>query len=55
MAAAGLRQLVRDKVKNHYHKDFVVDVDHRWLLQGWKGRVLYAMSTWIAEDTNSIF
>nr|BAJ96186.1 predicted protein [Hordeum vulgare subsp. vulgare] len=56
---AGLRQvplspavvkLVRDKVKTLYHKDFLIDVDNRWLLQGWKGRVLYAMSTWVAAD-----
>uniref|UniRef100_A0A0A8Z227 Uncharacterized protein n=1 Tax=Arundo donax TaxID=35708 RepID=A0A0A8Z227_ARUDO len=61
---AGLRQLplspkvvklARDKVKNNYHKDFLIDEDHRWLLEGWKGRVLYAMSTWVAEDNNSIF
>lgn len=62
---AGLRQLplkpevvkiVRDKVKNYYHKDFVIDVDHRWLLSGWKGRVLYGMSAWVAaEDDNSKF
>nr|CAB3492304.1 unnamed protein product [Digitaria exilis] len=60
---AGLKQLplnpevvkiVRDKVKNYYHKDFLIDEDHRWLLQGWKGRVLYAMSTWVAEDNNII-
>jgi len=58
---AGLKQLplnpevvkiARDKVKNYYHKDFLIDEDHRWLLQGWKGRVLYAMSTWVAEDNN---
>ncbi|KAE8771545.1 scarecrow-like protein 34 [Hordeum vulgare] len=56
---AGLRQvplspavvkLVRDKVKTLYHKDFLIDVDNRWLLQGWKGQVLYAMSTWVAAD-----
>ncbi|KAL5203609.1 hypothetical protein ABZP36_008480 [Zizania latifolia] len=61
---AGLMQLplnpqlvehVRDKVSSLYHKDFVVDVDHRWLLQGWKGRVLYAMSTWVAADHKSLF
>uniref|UniRef100_A0A0D3HQ93 Uncharacterized protein n=1 Tax=Oryza barthii TaxID=65489 RepID=A0A0D3HQ93_9ORYZ len=55
---AGLRQLpleaevvelVRGKVKSLYHKDFVIDVDHNWLLQGWKGRILYAMSTWVAH------
>ncbi|CAM0953648.1 unnamed protein product [Alopecurus aequalis] len=62
---AGLRQLplnpkivkvVLDKSKNHYHKDVVIDVDHRWLLLGWKGRVVYAMSAWVAsEDDNSKF
>ncbi|KAG2564260.1 scarecrow-like protein 14 [Panicum virgatum] len=56
---AGLRQLplypdivkvLSDKVRDQYHKDFVIDVDHQWLLQGWKGRILYAMSTWAADD-----
>ncbi|CAM0149586.1 unnamed protein product [Urochloa decumbens] len=40
---AGLRQLpldpdvvkaVREKVRGQYHKDFVIDVDHQWLLEG---------------------
>ncbi|KAL5206039.1 hypothetical protein ABZP36_034248 [Zizania latifolia] len=48
-------QKVRDKVKNCYHKDFVIDVDHRWLLQGWKGRILYASSTWVPNDAISYF
>ncbi|KAJ1274010.1 hypothetical protein BS78_05G030500 [Paspalum vaginatum] len=61
---AGLKQLplkpevvklVRDKVKNYYHKDFLIDEDNCWLLQGWKGRVVYATSTWVARDNNSIF
>ncbi|KAL6653851.1 hypothetical protein ACP70R_008775 [Stipagrostis hirtigluma subsp. patula] len=59
---AGLRQLpldpeivmdVREKVKSQFHKDFVIDTDHQWLLQGWKGRLLYAMSTWVADDALS--
>ncbi|WVZ48817.1 hypothetical protein U9M48_000224 [Paspalum notatum var. saurae] len=45
----------RDKVKKFYHRDFLVDVDNRWLLLGWKGRVLYAMSTWVAEDNKPTF
>ncbi|KAM0909697.1 hypothetical protein ACQ4PT_014641 [Festuca glaucescens] len=58
---AGLRQLplnpevvrlVLDKVKDSYHKDFVVDGDQRWLLHRWKGRVLYAWSAWIADDAS---
>ncbi|CAD6252635.1 unnamed protein product [Miscanthus lutarioriparius] len=40
-------------LKDGYHKDFVVDVGQQWLLQGWKGRILYAMSTWIADDAIS--
>ncbi|OEL34546.1 Scarecrow-like protein 9 [Dichanthelium oligosanthes] len=56
---AGLQQLpldpdivkvVRKKVKDGYHKDFVIDVDNQWLLEGWKGRIICAMSTWIADD-----
>lgn len=59
---AGLRQLpldpdivlmLKDKVKNDYHKHFMINEDHRWLLQGWKGRVLYALSTWVADDASS--
>ncbi|CAN6382181.1 unnamed protein product [Urochloa humidicola] len=56
---AGLRQLplngesvemVRDIVKNHYHKDFVIEEGQQWLLQGWKGRILLAHSMWVADD-----
>jgi hypothetical protein len=59
---AGLRQLpldpdivkvVRNKVKESYHKDFVIDVDHQWLLEGWKGRIICAMSTWVTNDAFS--
>ncbi|KAK2996054.1 hypothetical protein RJ640_022171 [Escallonia rubra] len=37
---------VSTKVKLHYHKDFLVDQDSHWMLQGWKGRVVYALSCW---------
>lgn len=52
---AGFRQLpldqeivkyIRNKVKMDYHKDFSVDEDGKWMLQGWKGRVLHAISYW---------
>ncbi|CAL9057704.1 unnamed protein product [Musa banksii] len=36
----------KNKVKSCYHKDFVVVEDSQWLLQGWKGRIIYALSTW---------
>jgi hypothetical protein len=59
---AGLRQLpldpdivqmLKDKVKKQYNKHFMINEDHQWLLQGWKGRMLYALSTWVADDGSS--
>ncbi|RRT52501.1 hypothetical protein B296_00027837 [Ensete ventricosum] len=45
-----------DKVKSCYHKDFVIDEDSRWLIQGWKGRITYAISAWKPnEDYNVTF
>ncbi|XP_008784607.2 scarecrow-like protein 9 [Phoenix dactylifera] len=41
----------KDKVKIHYHKDFIIDEDSRWLLQGWKGRIIYALSAWKPYET----
>ncbi|KAL6905780.1 hypothetical protein ACP4OV_003381 [Aristida adscensionis] len=58
---AGLRRLpldpniikmLRDNVKRH-HKDFLLNDNGQWLLQGWMGRILLAHSTWVAEDTSS--
>ncbi|XP_051116293.1 scarecrow-like protein 14 [Andrographis paniculata] len=55
---AGFRQLPIDRemmkkavnrVKTSYHKDFVIDEDGHWLLQGWKGRIVYAISAWRPE------
>ncbi|KAL4298173.1 hypothetical protein GQ457_12G028540 [Hibiscus cannabinus] len=53
---AGFKQLpldpellkrVKAKVKQRYHSDFMIDTDGRWMLQGWKGRIIYASSAWI--------
>lgn len=53
---AGFRQLpldplvmkkLRSKMKGNYHDDFVIDEDGCWMLQGWKGRILYASSCWV--------
>ncbi|KAK7404559.1 hypothetical protein VNO78_05511 [Psophocarpus tetragonolobus] len=53
---AGFKQLplapelvnrVKEMVKKEYHKDFVVDEDGKWVLQGWKGRILFAVSSWV--------
>ncbi|KAK5810366.1 hypothetical protein PVK06_025678 [Gossypium arboreum] len=37
---------VMDMIQSSYHRDFVVDVDGHWMLQGWKGRIIYALSCW---------
>ncbi|PUZ47320.1 hypothetical protein GQ55_7G155800 [Panicum hallii var. hallii] len=59
---AGLRQLplgpvvmkvLKDRVKKHHHKEFLLSEEGQWLLQGWKGRVLFAHSTWVVEDGSS--
>ncbi|KAG6583418.1 Scarecrow-like protein 33, partial [Cucurbita argyrosperma subsp. sororia] len=37
-----------DKIVNtEYHQDFVIDQDGSWMLQGWKGRIIYALSCWV--------
>ncbi|KAF8009784.1 hypothetical protein BT93_J0702 [Corymbia citriodora subsp. variegata] len=52
---AGFRQLpldkdmvslAKDRLKSYYHKDFEIEEDGQWLLQQWKGRVVYVLSTW---------
>lgn len=39
-------KMARNRVQSSYHKDFVIDEDGHWLLQGWKGRIIYALSSW---------
>ncbi|KAL6845020.1 hypothetical protein ACP4OV_025193 [Aristida adscensionis] len=46
---AGLVEVIRRRMKKA-HRFFVVNEDRGWLLQGWKGRVLYALSTWTVDD-----
>lgn len=52
---AGFRQLpldreivnsAKEKIKLWYHNDHVVDEDGQWLLIGWKGRIILAISSW---------
>nr|TKW07013.1 hypothetical protein SEVIR_7G279500v2 [Setaria viridis] len=58
---AGLRQLplkpsivnaLKDEVMRCYHRDFLICEDGQWLLHGWMGRILFAQSTWVADDTS---
>ncbi|RWW89574.1 hypothetical protein BHE74_00001431 [Ensete ventricosum] len=44
-------KMAKEKLKA-YHKDFVLDVDGQWLLQGWKGRITYAFSAWRSNDSS---
>ncbi|CAN6373799.1 unnamed protein product [Urochloa humidicola] len=56
---AGLRQLplnphivkeLKEKVKKSHHNDFLISEDGQWLLQGCTGQILFAHSTWVAEN-----
>ncbi|XP_050290879.1 scarecrow-like protein 33 [Quercus robur] len=42
-----LMSVIRAKIKEWYHKDFILDEDSHWMLQGWKGRIFYASSCWV--------
>uniref|UniRef100_A0A8R7TRA3 Uncharacterized protein n=1 Tax=Triticum urartu TaxID=4572 RepID=A0A8R7TRA3_TRIUA len=33
-------------VRRIYHKDLFVDEEDQFLVLGWKGRIVYALSTW---------
>ncbi|KAL6508979.1 hypothetical protein OROHE_021538 [Orobanche hederae] len=38
---------LRHKAAATYHQDFIFDEDGNWMIQGWKGRILYASSCWV--------
>ncbi|XP_030464403.2 scarecrow-like protein 34 [Syzygium oleosum] len=42
-----LMKLFRSKMKEWYHKDFVLDEDGNCMLQGWRGRIIYCSSCWV--------
>ncbi|GAB2285783.1 hypothetical protein Dimus_020222 [Dionaea muscipula] len=41
-----LMDKAKETVKANYHKDFVLGEDNHWMIQGWKGRILFALSCW---------
>ncbi|MCO5614724.1 hypothetical protein L7F22_069008 [Adiantum nelumboides] len=51
---AGMQQLALnantihqvEELLKHWHKDYMIAEDRQYLLLGWKGRTLYAFSTW---------
>ncbi|GFP91536.1 scarecrow-like protein 9 [Phtheirospermum japonicum] len=40
----GLMDSAIHKVRKYYNRDFSINEDKQWLLMGWKGRVIYAIS-----------
>lgn len=38
---------LKAKVRADCPKDFVIEEDNKWMLQGWKGRIIYASSCWV--------
>jgi hypothetical protein len=42
-----LMTMFRSMMKEWHHKDFVLDEDNHWMLQGWKGRIVDASSCWV--------
>ncbi|RLN27831.1 hypothetical protein C2845_PM05G10170 [Panicum miliaceum] len=40
-----------DEKKKNYHDDFAINEDSGWLLQGWKGRIMHAVSTWKPKES----
>ncbi|KAH7542437.1 hypothetical protein FEM48_Zijuj02G0073500 [Ziziphus jujuba var. spinosa] len=42
-----LMKKLKCRVEGGYDSNFMVDEDGNWMLQGWKGRVMFASSCWI--------
>ncbi|KGN65737.1 scarecrow-like protein 34 [Cucumis sativus] len=42
-----LLKCVEKIVNTEYHQDFNIDQDGSWMLQGWKGRIIDALSCWV--------
>ncbi|KAJ0236027.1 Scarecrow-like protein 14 [Hirschfeldia incana] len=45
-----LMQNLKLKIENGYDKNFDIDQNGNWLLQGWKGRIVYASSVWVPSS-----
>ncbi|KAI4385660.1 hypothetical protein MLD38_003657 [Melastoma candidum] len=49
----GIMNKAKNEIARCYHKDFEVEEDGCWLLQGWKGRIMHALSTWKPATSTS--
>ncbi|XP_057954028.1 scarecrow-like protein 14 [Malania oleifera] len=45
-----LMKTLKEKVISSYHKDFVIEKDDHWMLLGWKGQILQALSCWVLKE-----
>ncbi|XP_071734509.1 scarecrow-like protein 14 [Rutidosis leptorrhynchoides] len=39
-------KMAKARAKSCYNRDFGIDEDGHWMLQGWKGRIICALSSW---------
>ncbi|KAF7060431.1 hypothetical protein CFC21_067221 [Triticum aestivum] len=46
-------QGIQHIVRQIYHKDLFVDEEDQFLVLGWKGRIVYALSTWKPSESNN--
>lgn len=46
-----LMENLKKKIECGYDKNFDVDQNGNWLLQGWKGRIVYASSVWVPSSS----
>nr|GMD64432.1 scarecrow-like protein 14 [Ipomoea batatas] len=42
-----MTKLREKKAAGGYHRDFLFDEDGKWMLQGWKGRIICASACWV--------
>ncbi|KMT05217.1 hypothetical protein BVRB_7g173610 [Beta vulgaris subsp. vulgaris] len=42
----GIINRARAMVRANYHKDFMLEEDKHWMVQGWKGRIFSAITCW---------
>jgi hypothetical protein len=45
-----IKKKIERMVRELYHKDYLVEETNKWLLLGWKGTILFGLSTWKPND-----
>ncbi|XP_078153133.1 scarecrow-like protein 9 [Carex rostrata] len=49
-----IKKKIKRTVRELYHKDFFIEEANKWLLLGWKGTVIFGLSTWISNEDESV-